>query len=437
MHLNKIIYILSLSIIFFACKPRVEVPDAHSGEVDPVTLVSIGSTSSAGYADGALYFEAQESNYTTILGQQFSIIGGGNYNMPWVTESSVGLGITGKSRSFLSYKTDCLGVTSLSPIALASNGDQSILSPLASGSFNNYSVPNTKITDVLKSDFATVNSFYNRIAPNTNTSILEATKAKIGTFFTVNIGEYDVLEYALSGATTTLPTPISGASGIGFEASLETILLELKSTGAKGAVATVPDPTLFPFFTTIPYDGLKLDQSQVDQLNGIYGPLGISFKVGNNPFIVEDPNAGQFGVRPMQKGECILLSIPLDSVKCHKWGSLVAIPNRHVLLQNEIDIIRTSVENYNQTIKNKASQHNLALVDLYSFYKKIKAGFSYNGVTINANFVSGGAFSLDGIQLNPIGNALIANEFIKAINEMYNSTIPQVNAASYRGVVFP
>ena len=46
-------------------------------------------------------------------------------------------------------------------------------------------------------------------------------------------------------------------------------------------------------------------------------------------------------------------------------------------------------------------------------------------------------FSLDGIQLNPLGNAMLANEFIKAINQTYASTIQQVDVTKYRGVEFP
>jgi hypothetical protein len=56
---------------------------------------------------------------------------------------------------------------------------------------------------------------------------------------------------------------------------------------------------------------------------------------------------------------------------------------------------------------------------------------------MSAKFVSGGAYSLDAIHLNAKGNALLANEFIKAINNKYKSTIPQVNAGKYNATFFP
>jgi len=68
---------------------------------------------------------------------------------------------------------------------------------------------------------------------------------------------------------------------------------------------------------------------------------------------------------------------------------------------------------------------------------KTNKGIVYDGVALNTQFVTGGSFSLDGIHLNPIGNALLANEFIKSINSFFGATIPQVDATKYRGVVFP
>jgi len=56
---------------------------------------------------------------------------------------------------------------------------------------------------------------------------------------------------------------------------------------------------------------------------------------------------------------------------------------------------------------------------------------------MDAEFVTGGFYSLDGRNLNPIGQALLANEFIKAINDKYNSKIPWADVTKYHGVIFP
>jgi lysophospholipase L1-like esterase len=47
------------------------------------------------------------------------------------------------------------------------------------------------------------------------------------------------------------------------------------------------------------------------------------------------------------------------------------------------------------------------------------------------------SFLLDGVHLTGRGYAIIANEFIKAINAKYKSTLPQVNPNKYSGVKFP
>ena len=77
------------------------------------------------------------------------------------------------------------------------------------------------------------------------------------------------------------------------------------------------------------------------------------------------------------------------------------------------------------------------MIDVFEFSKKLKSGFVYNGVTMSSKFVSGGAYSLDGIHLNEKGNALLANEFIKSINQKYKSRIPMVNVNAYNATFFP
>ena len=92
---------------------------------------------------------------------------------------------------------------------------------------------------------------------------------------------------------------------------------------------------------------------------------------------------------------------------------------------------------YNNYITAKAAEKNIALAETDDFYKSLSAGIVFNGIGLNPNFVSGGAYSLDGINLNPRGNALLANEFIKAINAKYKSNIPTVDVTLFRGVIFP
>jgi hypothetical protein len=74
-------------------------------------------------------------------------------------------------------------------------------------------------------------------------------------------------------------------------------------------------------------------------------------------------------------------------------------------------------------------------MDAYSFLNRLKNDITENGETVNAGYISGGIFSLDGAHLTAKGNAFTANEYIKAINAYYKSSIPLLDTKLYKGVV--
>lgn len=282
------------------------------------------------------------------------------------------------------------------------------------------------------------NPFYQRMASTASSSILSDAVSRNASFFSVMLGLNDVLNYALKGAASESITPVNGAVGVGFEASINDVIDKLTANGAKGVIANIPSIKGMAYFNTIAWNALKLTKVKADSLTEVYWNYdSTKFYEGNNPFIIEDTSVAFVGLRPIKEGEFVLLNVPLDSIKCHKWGSLKPLPNRFVLTLQEIDEIETAINNYNMILKNIAASKGLAFVDVNAFFAKIKSGYAYNGVTVNAAFVSGGAYSLDGLNLTPRGNALLANEFIKAINATYSSTIPETNALSYPAVIFP
>jgi lysophospholipase L1-like esterase len=108
-----------------------------------------------------------------------------------------------------------------------------------------------------------------------------------------------------------------------------------------------------------------------------------------------------------------------------------------VLDAGEIATAKNYTAQYNASIAQIATAKGLALVDVNTFLGQLKNGLQYNGTVITPQFVTGGGFSLDGVHPTPRGYALIANEFIKAINTRYGSTIPQVDINKYRAVSLP
>ena len=74
-NIYPILYITS-TLLFVACKPSLEAPQAQKGNIDVSNYVAVGSAVTAGYADGALYYEGQQFSFANILAGQFDQIGG-------------------------------------------------------------------------------------------------------------------------------------------------------------------------------------------------------------------------------------------------------------------------------------------------------------------------------------------------------------------------
>jgi len=263
-------------------------------------------------------------------------------------------------------------------------------------------------------------------------------------FFTLQLGDNDVLSYALSGGMDTITSPAF------FQTVMGGVMQGLTLNGAKGVVATIPDVTEIPFFTTIPYNGLVLSrQTLVDSINNAMAnvyQLPFTYVLGPNPFLIPDPTSPHpyFKVRQMVPGEYVLLTVPQDSMKCFGMGIISninfqpwPIPKKYILTVNDITKLQTATAGYNQAIVALAANFKLGVVDMNAKMKELKKGIVWDGINLNATFVTGGAFSLDGIHLTPRGCATSANFFIQAINKQYGSTIPEVDITKYPGVIFP
>lgn len=449
MKYKSILLILILAVLF-ACEPKIDDFSPSKGDADFTKYLAIGNSLTAGYADGALYTSGQNYSFPNILATQLKIVGmQGEFKQPIInTENGVGvLGSTFVTKFILNYTTDCLGTTSVGPVRAVENPDQATLygelttSVVSQGPFNNIGIPSLKSTHVLFPGYGTLNPYYGRFAENPATDAVINEFGKIDyTFFTLWLGNNDVLLYAVSGGEGDVITPMTGTPGIGFAASMDAVITSLTAYGSKGAIANIPDIMSMPFFTfmqtQLPYNGLVLiRQGQVDSLNYAYQPFGITFSLGQNPFIIEDATSGF--PRQMAETDLFLLSLPTDSLKCYGFGSTIPIPHKYILDDTEIENINTAVMEYNQKIEDLASLHGAVLVDMNSYLKEFKNGKDFDGIHFTFEFVTGNIFSLDGIHFTPHGNAIIANYFIDKINGAFNANIPKVSISDYPNVPFP
>lgn len=127
----------------------------------------------------------------------------------------------------------------------------------------------------------------------------------------------------------------------------------------------------------------------------------------------------------------------LDSTQPFGVHPLNPLPDNLVLNSSESTLAKSIVASYNATIKATAERVGLAHVDANSALGNITRGSYYDAISTNSAFISGGAFSLDGVHLTPRGNAITANEFIKAINAKYGTKITVLNPSQFKGVIFP
>lgn len=466
MKLRYYIFILILATIA-SCKPEIDEFDAQKGSADYSVLLAVGNSLTAGFADGALYTSGQENSFPNILATQLKAVGGGNFNQPMIpTELGVGISGTGLNSSFntkyvLSYTTDCTGATSLGPaLADPDKSQQELMGELMTsvadqGPFNNIGVVGARSIDLLYGGYGALNPYYGRFASNplTDTIIAEARKIPY-TFFALWVGNNDVLGYALNGGELDPLDPTAAITPVPlFSLAMDQIIASLTANGAKGAIGNIPDITSIPFFTTVPYNALQLDQANADALNQGYAQYNaaidqfqlpvpkIEFAPGYNAWIIADtshPYNLLGGIRQILADELVLLSVPQDSLKCAGWGSQKPIPMQFILDASEISEIQTATDAYNQKIKTITELYPIAHVDINKFLMQVATtGVMMDGITLSSTFIQGNAFSTDGIHLTPMGYALVAHYYIDAMNQTFGSSIPQVNITDYSAVTYP
>ncbi len=449
------IYILgAFACLFAACKPSVNITvPPTAGDADFRSYLAIGNSLTAGYADGSLYATGQLNSYPQRLYEQFAQIPApygaqGDFKQPLLASDN---GYPA-ARMVLSMVYPCVGDSTLSPINLPGWTQDANDAKTVGGQINNIGVPGIRVADYPVVSYGALNPYAARFyhAPTTGTpqdELVYRVNNTHPTFFTMWLGANDVLGYATAGgqgdgsgnaapAFTNFYNRNDITPTAVFDTAFKTAVTTAVSTGAKGALINIPDITTIPFFTTIPINGLTITrQTLADSLNAFYGnSINYKFQLGSNFFIVRD-NLGN--MRQAVAGELVLLTTPSDSLTCAGWGSFKPIPQQYVITTEELQNIRNATQRFNDIIKGEAFRRNLAYVDMYTYMGTLQSGITYNGIMYNAQYVSGGAFSLDGVHLTPRGYALVANKIIETINSYYHSTVSPVNVNKYNGVLFP
>ncbi|RMB57159.1 G-D-S-L family lipolytic protein [Dokdonia sinensis] len=496
-------YLPVLAIAFAACEPEFDNPIEEdnfftSGEADFSNYVALGNSLTAGFADGALYRTAQNDSYPNIMAQQFALAGGGEFTQPLTNDNLGGLTLGGNQITANRFvlATDANG--NPGPAVLAGTPTTDI-SNVLSGPFNNMGVPGAKSFHLVTPGYGNVanfpaaaNPYFIRIASEPNATVLADAVAQNPSFFSLWIGNNDVLSYATSGGAGTDQTGNLDPSTYGgnditdpnvFASVYSQQVAALVGTGAKGALVNIADVTSIPFFTTVPAQSIPLDAPTAAFLNSNFALYNqqvlpglvqfgiitaeeaaarqINFAEGVNfptmsdddltdisqilqgpPFGLDAATAATLGtLRQANDSDLfpltaagVLGTLVNDNPQLIN-GVSVPLADQFVLTAVEQGRVATAQASYNATIQGLAAANDLAYVDARAQLQQVAgSGVVFDGGTLTSTFVTGGAFSLDGVHPSPRGYALTANSIIDAINAKYGATVPKVNIGDYSTV---
>jgi lysophospholipase L1-like esterase len=488
-----------LAIGLVSCEPEFEnaVSDEgfyDAGDADFSNYVALGNSLTAGYADGALYMSGQKDSYPNIMAQQFSFVGGGDFTQPLTSDDLGGLLLGGQQilGNRLVLSADENGNPFPAPLDGMPTTD--VVSS-ETGPFNNMGVPGAKSYHLVTPGYGSVagvangtaNPWYARFATSESSTVLADAASLNPTFFSLWIGNNDILGYATSGGsgvdqTGNLDPSTYGGNDITdpnvFAAVYSAQVDALVAGGAKGVLLNIPDVTSIPYFTTVPTQSIPLDAATAGAVNAQFalynGALGqlvaggfisaeeaairaINFVEGINYPIMTDVDltdvtailigagldsetAALLGqLRQVKSDDLVVLtassalgSVPDPSNPLGIVGVSIPLTNQFVLTSTEQDRVATAGAAYNAIIEGLAAANELGYGDMKSALADVAAnGAVYNGGLLTSTYVTGGAFSLDGVHPTPRGYAFTANTIIDVINTTYNASIPKVDIGTY------
>lgn len=244
-------------------------------------------------------------------------------------------------------------------------------------------------------------------SPAITMSQVEWAEALTPTTIVLWLGNMDALQAVIFGADPSLVTPVED-----FKNAYEQVMDRLAATGATLVVANVPDVTVIPFLTSAENVAVIVGMPL-----GFVGPI---LGIGPGDFVTPD-------------------AFPL--IQRILTGAMSGpLPGDVVLDGGEVAQIRSAIAEYNAFIAAQAEARGAAFVDTHALFDSIRAkGLVSGGQRLTTGFL-GGLFSLDGVHPTNTGYAVVANEFIEALNTHFAAGIPPAAVSQIRKtdpLVFP
>lgn len=456
MKLFKYTLIILLPVLIALTGCKLDKPSQVKTESDfngktVTTYVALGNSLTAGVQSGSLVEDFQMHSFPKVIANQLGITTFEQPTVSWPGNPNV-----------LLFDPATQSLFTASGTGVPNN--------LGAAAYQNLGIPTATVWDIVNATSSTTN-YRNRFFGETNsavdlvlrglgTSMLDQAAAQNPDLVTAWIGSNDVLGFATSGGLKPItpfdvggvfPSPVTGELCADFKAAFTELADKLDDLDAMVAVANVPDVTSPPFFTTVGpglaaslqalgVGGLVFEKYGDDLSTGIATGVatpdmmndqsvlilltGSSFTdfLGDTTGAVYTLIAGMAGTDAatyLASKPFIDASQPFGFHPQNPWPSML------ILDADEIAMVKAATAAYNALIAAKVAEKGFALFDANAFMNSIVAngGYSEQGYSFNASFVTGGMFSLDGIHLTNAGYTIVANQFIAAINETYDMSI--------------
>ena len=348
---------------------------AHAGErpVDMSRLVVVGDSLSAGHQNSCLLASQQVNSYASLV----AVRAGADLRLPLIEGSGA---------------PPCL--------VLVDPGPPPVVDPVP-GDFGirrdptvptlNLSVPGARVGDALDPTpdnafhgvfgfpFAALHGLVLQGHDGLPKSQVDLAVDLEPTAVIVWLGSNDVLWSAIGG------DPVFVTPEDIFRADYAEMMARLAATGAAIVVANIPDAATIPFLTPA---------EAVEEITGL--PMST------------------FGLAPG------------DHVTPLAWPLIAAtlpLVDAVVVDAAEITEIQASIVAFNAIIAEQAALHGAALADINATLRFVDDyGLAVGGRHLTTDFL-GGMFTLDGIHPTNTAHAVIANEFIRALNEGFDAGI--------------
>lgn len=366
-------------------------------------IIAFGGGLTAGFRNGGLFREGQEWAYPHLIARQVGV----PFTQPLFSKNR-GNGTGYFTSPATSPPAGRTKVTN----NLAVSGRNEGLEPYSGTGINNFAVPYfSKRMDLSSHLRADALPFIGRIRSGASDRAPLSQWEWISSLDTHS--DLFIFEAGFDDLVYSVLNDGGGISRIDFETIDRTdemkMIGELVKTGKKGLLLNVPDVLSLPYFQQYNWDRIK------------HYPVRLLVKRSTSVEPVDfDPET-----------DLLLPCETAEKITARQLTGKILLKDTEVISRDPYDneaLVADPVTYNRFKIERAARMHQLAIADVYEVYRKILDGSytTHDGLKIDPSWPAGNFFSTDGIYPTALGQAVIANECIMALNRHYGLSIPLI-----------